>query len=282
MAGTRFVWPNTFSVGADGIPRVGAKLAFFATGTDTPQQTYSDPALTIPNRNPVIADALGQFNNIFLLLSPQYKVVLSDANDVQIFTMDPCGPIVEIGGTVPVGAMMAFGGLVAPAGWLLCYGQPISRTIYAELFAVIGTAYGIGDGSSTFNAPDKRGRVSAGCDDMGGSPAGRLSAGVSGVDGLTVGASGGDQHAQNDTLTAISTAVSTASGGSVAVDANTISVLAGPNVEIVQQPGVTKTYPVTGVAVATSVTTSVSSLLVGASQNVQPTEVDTWIIFANA
>jgi microcystin-dependent protein len=57
---------------------------------------------------------------------------------------------------------------------LLCYGQAVSRTTYAALFAVIGTGYGAGDGSTTFNVPDYRGRVLAGADNMGGVAAGRL------------------------------------------------------------------------------------------------------------
>lgn len=56
----------------------------------------------------------------------------------------------------PIGAINAYGGITAPSGWLLCQGQAISRIEYAELFAVIGTAYGSGDGSTTFNLPDPR------------------------------------------------------------------------------------------------------------------------------
>lgn len=56
----------------------------------------------------------------------------------------------------PIGCIHAYGGATAPNGWLLCQGQAISRTDYAELFAVIGTAYGSGDGSTTFNVPDIR------------------------------------------------------------------------------------------------------------------------------
>ena len=57
------------------------------------------------------------------------------------------------GGTLyadaPIGAILAFGGATAPAGWLLCQGQAVSRTTYAALFAAIGTAFGAGDGSTT-------------------------------------------------------------------------------------------------------------------------------------
>jgi microcystin-dependent protein len=61
---------------------------------------------------------------------------------------------------MPSGSIIAFGGAAAPdAGWLLCAGADISRSTYARLFAVIGTAYGTGDGSSTFGLPDLRDRV---------------------------------------------------------------------------------------------------------------------------
>lgn len=53
-----------------------------------------------------------------------------------------------------VGAVVAFAGSTSPAGWLLCDGSAVSRTTYAALFAVIGTTYGSGDGSSTFNVPN--------------------------------------------------------------------------------------------------------------------------------
>lgn len=76
---------------------------------------------------------------------------------------------------VPVGAEFAFAGPVAPSGYLFEFGQAVSRTTYADLFAVIGTDYGSGDGSTTFNIPDCRGLAIVGKDDMGGSASGRLS-----------------------------------------------------------------------------------------------------------
>lgn len=79
------------------------------------------------------------------------------------------------GSSMPAGSVTAFAGSSAPSGWLLCAGQAVSRTTYAALFTVIGTTYGSGDGSTTFNLPDLRGRVVAGLDNMGGSDAGRLS-----------------------------------------------------------------------------------------------------------
>jgi len=98
----------------------------------------------------------------------------------------------------PPGVVLPYAGASAPSGWLLCYGQAVSRTTYADLFAAISTTYGTGDGSTTFNVPDLRGRVPAGKDNMGGTAASRLTTGGSGVDGATLGASGG---AQTHTLT---------------------------------------------------------------------------------
>ena len=63
---------------------------------------------------------------------------------------------------LPIGTINCFGGSVAPTGWLICDGSAISRTIYSELFSVIGTTYGTGDGSTTFNLPDYRGKIGVG------------------------------------------------------------------------------------------------------------------------
>lgn len=55
------------------------------------------------------------------------------------------------------GTVLPFAGASAPSGWMLCAGQLLSRTTYAELFAVIGVTFGAGDGSTTFKLPDLRG-----------------------------------------------------------------------------------------------------------------------------
>ena len=56
--------------------------------------------------------------------------------------------------SVPVGTVLVFAGTTAPTGYLLCDGSAVSRTTYSVLFSVIGTTYGVGDGSSTFNLPN--------------------------------------------------------------------------------------------------------------------------------
>lgn len=65
---------------------------------------------------------------------------------------------------VPTGVVETFAGSVAPAGYLLCNGQAVSRTEYAALYGVIGTTYGAGDGINTFNVPPHPGRSQVGLD----------------------------------------------------------------------------------------------------------------------
>lgn len=68
------------------------------------------------------------------------------------------------GAALPAGAIMPYAGAAEPAGWLFCDGRAVSRTTYADLFAAIGTTYGAGDGSTTFNLPNLKGRVPVGFD----------------------------------------------------------------------------------------------------------------------
>lgn len=69
--------------------------------------------------------------------------------------------IASMGFTNPAGTLVPYAGAstIVPTGWLLCDGTAVSRTTYATLYAIIGTTYGVGDGSTTFNLPDVRGRT---------------------------------------------------------------------------------------------------------------------------
>jgi microcystin-dependent protein len=60
---------------------------------------------------------------------------------------------------MPAGVILPYGGATAPTQFLLCDGSAVSRSTYADLYAAIGVAYGVGDGSSTFNLPNYRGRT---------------------------------------------------------------------------------------------------------------------------
>lgn len=62
----------------------------------------------------------------------------------------------------PVGSILLYAGSSAPVGWLFCDASAVSRTTYANLFAVLSTTFGVGDGSTTFNLPDLKGRAPIG------------------------------------------------------------------------------------------------------------------------
>ena len=63
---------------------------------------------------------------------------------------------------LPVASVIPYAGVSAPTGYLLCDGTAVSRTTYADLFSALSTTYGAGDGSTTFNLPDLRGRAPIG------------------------------------------------------------------------------------------------------------------------
>lgn len=98
------------AIDANGNPYSGAKLNFYATGTSTPKNTYSDAGLTTPNANPVVADAAGRFGPIYLLTDANYKAVLTTSADVTIATFDPLQSVAA--GTVDITGLTA---LTAPA-----------------------------------------------------------------------------------------------------------------------------------------------------------------------
>jgi len=102
--------------------------------------------------------------------------------------------------TLP-GAIFVYCGANTPDGYLFCNGSPVSRATYPNLFSAIGTTYGAGDGRTTFNLPDLRGRAAVGHESMGAeSFSGRLTNSRPGnINATLLGASGG---AETHTLTA--------------------------------------------------------------------------------
>ena len=108
-------------------------------------------------------------------LRPQAIESASGDTD-KVLTADGTSSSWEVGPGVPTGGLIPFAGAEAavPDGFLICNGQAISRSTYSTLFTAIGLAYGVGNGSSTFNIPDLRGRFPLGLDNMGGSSANRV------------------------------------------------------------------------------------------------------------
>jgi microcystin-dependent protein len=93
---------------------------------------------------------------------------------------------------IPPGVMWPYGGSTAPTGFLLTNGAAVSRTGYSNLYGAIGTTFGAGDGSTTFNVPDSRGRCFFGWDPS--NATGRLTASASGgLTAATLANNGGEQ-----------------------------------------------------------------------------------------
>ena len=86
-------------------------------------------------------------------LATQAEVVTGAINNKSITPLALKQAIPSLGLSVPVGTIITYGGSIAPSGYLVCDGSLLSRTTYKALFQVIGTAYGIGDGSTTFKLP---------------------------------------------------------------------------------------------------------------------------------
>jgi microcystin-dependent protein len=86
----------------------------------------------------------------------------SSGTSGNVLTSDGSGWVSSAPNYVPTGGMVMWGTASAPTGYLLCNGAAVSRSTYSALFAIIGTAFGSGDGSTTFNLPDFRDRFPVG------------------------------------------------------------------------------------------------------------------------
>lgn len=207
---------------------------------------YSDPNTTV-----TVTNDSGSLDSG---LSSVYLGILRASN-----SSFPAGLIAN----VPTGAVFPYAGDSAPSGFLLCDGSAVSRTTYSALFAIVGETYGVGDGSTTFNLPDLGGRVPAGKE----ASATRLTSGVSGVDGETLGATGGSQamHQHNHGVTdgghthAMNTLLNAVGGAA-----------AGYTLQGSGGGGLTTASATTGI--------SINNAGSGSSQNVQPTIVLNYVI----
>lgn len=138
---------------------------------------------------------------------------------------------------IPIAGSLHYWGATAPnSSFAFPYGQAISRTTYSALFGVVGTTFGSGDGSTTFNLPDLRGRVAACPDNMGGTDASRLTG--SSITSLrtTLGGTGGEgthslATSEIPTLTSIQNginiSVGPSGGGNIPVTPGTVIPVSG-------------------------------------------------------
>lgn len=106
-------------------------------------------------------------------IATQAEVDTGTDNTRAVSPQTLAGAVTILGLATPSGAITAYAGTSAPVGYLLCNGAAVSRTTYAALFAVLGSTYGDGDGSTTFNLPDLRGEFIRGFDSGRGVDSGR-------------------------------------------------------------------------------------------------------------
>mgnify|MGYP002706597395 CR=1 FL=1 len=141
---------------------------------------YSDlnnlPSLDfIPNSEKGVAGGVATLGNDTKILDNQLPIATTtDLGVIKVgtnLTISEDGTLNATGGsggtvsdTLPIGSVVKWFSTTIPTNWLACNGQAISRTEYAELFAVIGTKYGSGDGSTTFNLPNIKGKTTVGLD----------------------------------------------------------------------------------------------------------------------
>jgi len=124
------------------------------------------------------AEIDNEFNSIASAVTSKADKVAGSTTD-NLAALDANGNLKDSGGSIvsvapPVGSITMYGGSSAPSGWLYCNGQAVSRTIQSDLFNAIGTTFGNGDGSTTFNVPDLRDRFPLGDNSNGGADAGRV------------------------------------------------------------------------------------------------------------
>lgn len=135
------------------------------TGTPTaPTQSAADNSTKVATTAYVVSQGHAKLASPALTGVPTAPTAVVGTNTTQIatteFTIDQI--VATPAPPVDTGIMVAYAGSSAPAGWLLCDGTAVSRTTYSALFAILSTSYGVGDGSTTFNLPDFRGRLVVG------------------------------------------------------------------------------------------------------------------------
>lgn len=133
----------------------GFRVAFILGATNTGTSTINVDSLGAKPLRTVSGKALRAGE---LVSGSVYEAAYDSGNDEWLIIGGRHAPF------LPAGLISPYAALAAPTGWLICNGQAISRTTYDTLFTLLGTYYGSGNGSTTFNIPDLRGRVVAGMD----------------------------------------------------------------------------------------------------------------------
>ena len=131
---------------------------------DNSSSNYEVVHFNSKDANGVYTDARNEDGNSTGIHAKGVRVRMNvTAQDLQEIR-DYADTVISAYSAMPTGSLIPFAGSSAPASWLLADGSAVDRTTYAALFAVIGTSYGIGNGTTTFNLPNMSGRSAFGLD----------------------------------------------------------------------------------------------------------------------
>jgi microcystin-dependent protein len=261
-----------------GVPLAGGLIYTYLAGTTTPLVSYTSSTGLTAHPNPIVLDSAGRVNEVWVAEGTNCKFVLQTSTNVLIGTYDSLFPIASLpvsiynGGTgattaagaranlglgtflVPTGSVIMWPSNTSPTNWKICDGTAISRVTFVDLFSLIGTTFGIGDGSTTFNLPDYRNRTPYGADTY------------------AIGATGGSANAVIVSHTHTATPVVTDPGHSHLINASSDGAIGGTNnlgpgsgPNSTTSSGTTSVS--TGITVATSISTVGSS---GTNANLPP------------
>jgi len=171
-----------------GVPLAGGLIYSYLAGTTTPLVSYTSSTGLTAHPNPIVLDSAGRINEVWVAEGTNCKFVLKTSTNVLIGTYDSLFPIASLpvsiynGGTgattaegarinlglgtflVPTGSLIMWPSVAIPTDWKLCNGDAISRTTFATLYSLIGTTFGVGDGTTTFNLPNYKNRMPYGAD----------------------------------------------------------------------------------------------------------------------
>lgn len=135
-------------------------FSVFPVTPDNAVASTSGPGIVeIATKAEVAAGTSAGGGGSYLVIPAAYATSTSQVATTSVVVTNTSGKIDHSFGLSPTGTLMAYASTTAPDGWLLADGSAVSRTTYADLYSLLGTSYGVGDGSTTFNLPDVRGRA---------------------------------------------------------------------------------------------------------------------------
>ncbi len=149
-------------LGSNSVLVTNAPTTIYPYGSNTPAALFTDQTASAAAANPTTTDANG---NLLFYSAPGYYIAVVDEAGTNVSFEIEVLPSNQDGG-VPSGVTFPFAGVTPPPGYLFANGAAVSRTGYASLFGAIGTTWGAGDGSTTFNLPNLFDKVPVGAGNL--------------------------------------------------------------------------------------------------------------------